>query len=150
MPAWGSEPLPWLRKGALWGAFLLALAAGPVMADVFSAMTGTFGRDGSCVSNPMSQGFSEDGTRVTFRWASPYASTFGGRITEQGATVLKQDDTSITLRLDPENRVGPDGALLRFVYWLEPGLDGYCGAPAGDGPRQCYFRYERCQGPGTS
>ena len=101
---------------------ILLLPPGLAAADdsVFDRAAGLFGsiNEGriACGVNPMQVSFSANGTRAHFKWASPIIDYEGEWRTRADYTIFAHDETSITMQLDGESRLGADGAPMVWLY----------------------------------
>ena len=152
MPVWASDPKT--PKGALRGAFCLALLAAPALADPLTALqAGTWGNESfaerRCADNPhVVQVIAAD--RLRFGWQQPIDSHLNGAVSQTFATILSRDVTGLQLRLDNETRFDSDGSPLVFdLYLSADGLE-YCLTPRSWQRRLCPRPYRRCAGPALS
>lgn len=137
-------------KGALRGAFCLALWALPARAEPLADLqAGPWGNlrfgDRHCADNPhLVQLIGPD--RLRFAWEHPIQTRLNGSVRATFATILSRDATGLVIRLDNETRLDRDSRPLTFDLYL---LDAqtYCLTPHSWGREICPRPYQRCGAP---
>jgi hypothetical protein len=132
---------------------LLALFAAPSAQAqaVFSALTGTFGEEGtaeSCAVNPETLSFDAERRRLRMSWAEPVASYMRDElITALEGDVVVWDGTSITYHRDGETRLDPKGAPILWTLTLQGA--GFCITNTRGAGEACIAVYRLCNPPAS-
>jgi hypothetical protein len=127
----------------------LGLAVPADAQTVFSALSGTFGKDYgaiTCGNNPETLSFSAQKDRIRKAWAKPVESLMRDeRITVLEGDVVAWDDTSITYLRDGEIRMDKNGKPILWRLIVQGA--GFCiSRPDLDGS-DCISVYRRCDPP---
>ncbi|MGZ9809477.1 hypothetical protein ACXN5S_03345 [Pseudoroseicyclus sp. H15] len=131
-------------------ALLLAGLAAPVQADIFERLAASswgheFDSDASCL-NPHRFSFPADRSRLVITWEEPITDYEYNQCLSGGYDVVSVEEERLTLALDGESRLGPDGQPVTWVLELLP-TGVYCWHTTDETKLQCDGWAMACPAP---